>query len=117
AHLLEAKVRSTMGPTLDSWLDQLASPEPTPGGGSAAALAGALGAALLAMVGRLTVGRKAYAAVDGEFRELTVKADALRGDLRRLVDEDAAAFNAVSTAYKLPKSTDGERVARTNAVD
>src|SRR5437763_1590694 len=62
-HLLEAKIRAAEGPTLDGWLEDLAGGAPVPGGGSAAALAGALAGALVAMVARLTVGRKAYAAV------------------------------------------------------
>ncbi len=117
AHLLETKVRASLGPTMDSWIDQLASVNPTPGGGSAAAHAGALAGALVAMVGRLTAGKKAYAHVDAEFRELTGRADALRAELRRLVDVDAAAFDRVSAAYKLPKNTEPEKAARVAAID
>src|SRR3989442_11323310 len=58
--LLEARIRALEGPTLDGWLEELAGGAPVPGGGSAAALTGALAAALVAMVGRLTLGRKAY---------------------------------------------------------
>jgi glutamate formiminotransferase/formiminotetrahydrofolate cyclodeaminase len=116
-HLLESKVRASMGPTLDGWLAQLAGPEPTPGGGSAAALAGALAAALVAMVGRLTTGRKIYAEVEDEFRDLTARAEGLRTELRRLVDVDAAAFNSVSAAHRLPKATEPQRAARVKAID
>src|SRR5207302_948663 len=63
-HLIEAKIRAAEGPSLDGWLEDLAGGGPVPGGGSAAALAGALAGALVAMVARLTVGRKAYAAVE-----------------------------------------------------
>lgn len=103
-HLLEAKIRQAEGPSLDGWLDELAGGAPSPGGGSAAALAGALAAALVAMVARLTVGRKAYAAVDNRAREILVEAEQLRQELRRLVDEDAAAYEMVSIAYKIPKA-------------
>jgi glutamate formiminotransferase/formiminotetrahydrofolate cyclodeaminase len=103
AHLLEAKIRAAEGPSLDGWLDELASASPVPGGGSAAALAGALAAALIEMVCRLTIGRKAYAAVAGTATEILTEATALRGELRALVDEDAAAYRQVTDAYKLPK--------------
>jgi glutamate formiminotransferase/formiminotetrahydrofolate cyclodeaminase len=116
-HLLEARIRAAQGPTMDAWIDELAGPSPAPGGGSAAALAGSLAAALAGMVGRLTVGRKAYAHVSAEFTALIVEADRLRGSLRRLVDEDAAAYTQVSAAYKLPKSTPAEQARRTDAID
>jgi glutamate formiminotransferase/formiminotetrahydrofolate cyclodeaminase len=107
-HLLEAKIRAAEGLSLDGWLDELAGGTPAPGGGSAAALAGALAAALVAMVARLTVGRKAYAAAEGEARRMLDTAERLRGELRRSVDEDATAYAKVSAAYRLPKD-DPER--------
>lgn len=116
-HILEAKIRANMGPTLDAWLEKLASVEPTPGGGSAAALSAALGASLVAMVGRLTTGKKAYAAVGADFGRLTARAEELRLALRRLVDDDATAFDRVSAAYKLPKTTAAEKIERQVAVD
>src|SRR6184192_977666 len=103
AHLLEPKIRAAEGPTLDGWLDELAGGAPVPGGGSAAALAGALAAALVAMVARLTIGRKAYAGVQQRVAEILAEAEALRAQLRRLVDDDAAAYAKVSAAYRLPK--------------
>lgn len=117
AHLVEGKVRAAQGPTLDGWVDQLASVEPAPGGGSAAALAGALAAALVAMVGRLTSGRKAYAAVAEEFKAITEEAERLRGELRQLVDEDAESYKQVMEAYKQPKETEQERQKRQEAID
>src|SRR3989454_12073949 len=109
-HILETKIRAALpapvpsaGPSLDGWIDELAGGAPTPGGGSAAALAGTLAAALVAMVARLTGGRKAYAAVRGRGRDMLAEAEQLRGELRRLVDEDAAAYEGVSRAYKIPK--------------
>ena len=104
AHLLEPKIRAAEGPTLDGWLDDLAGGAPVPGGGSAAAVAGALAAALVAMVARLTIGRKAYAGVQQRVAEILAEADALRAQLRRLADDDAAAYTKVSAAYRLPKS-------------
>ena len=102
-HLLEAKIREAEGPTLDAWIEELAGVAPVPGGGSAAALAGTLAAALVAMVSRLTIGRKAYAPADGRAREILAEAESLRAELRRLVDDDAAAYGRVSAAYKIPK--------------
>jgi glutamate formiminotransferase/formiminotetrahydrofolate cyclodeaminase len=112
-HLLEAKIRAAEGPSLDGWIDELAGGSPVPGGGSAAALAGALGAALVAMVARLTIGRKAYADAQTRATAILAEADRLRGELRRLVDEDALAYTAVSQAYKIPK----DDPARVKAID
>jgi glutamate formiminotransferase/formiminotetrahydrofolate cyclodeaminase len=112
-HLLEAKIRAAEGPSLDGWIDELAGGSPVPGGGSAAALAGTLAAALVAMVARLTIGRKAYASVEGRAKEIVAEAERLRGELRRLVDEDAAAYTGVSEAYKAPK----DNPARATAID
>lgn len=103
AHLLEARIREAEGPTLDGWIEALAGGAPVPGGGSASALAGALGAALVAMVARLTVGRKAYAAVQDRATAILTEAETLRGALRTLVDDDATAYGGVTAAYKVPK--------------
>jgi len=92
-----AHVRHTLG----DWMDSVASSSPAPGGGTVSAVAGAMAAGLAAMVARLTVGRKKYAEVDGEFRQVIERVEALRVRLMRL--GDAAAFNAVSAAYALPK--------------
>ena len=126
SHVLETKIRAaapsadapppaaTATPSLDAWIDELAGGSPTPGGGSAAALAGTLAAALVAMVARLTVGRKPYAAVDAQARDILDEADRLRAELRRLVDEDATAYEGVSRAYKIPK-VDPQRVQAVDA--
>jgi len=112
-HLLEAKIRAAEGPTLDGWIDDLAGAAPVPGGGSAAALAGALAGALVAMVARLTIGRKAYVAAEARARAILEESETVRGELRRLVDEDAAAYTRVSAAYKIAKDDAG----RTPAID
>jgi len=98
-------------------LDQLASASPTPGGGSASAHSGAVGAALVAMVGRLTVGKKKYAAVEGRMWEIIERADLIREELNRAVDEDAASYEAVMAARRLPKETPEQEEARSRAVD
>ncbi|MBU0984449.1 MAG: glutamate formimidoyltransferase [candidate division Zixibacteria bacterium] len=89
-----------------SFYDDVASSSPAPGGGSVAASAGALGAALSAMVCRLTVGKKAYAAVKDELGVVRDQADALLADLTKLINTDKAAFDAVMEAFKLPKGSD-----------
>jgi len=88
---------------LDTFLEKLASKDPVPGGGGAAALAGALGIALGNMVGSLTVGKKKYAEVEEEIRQLNEKADALRKELLELVEKDAQVFEPLSRAYSIPK--------------
>jgi len=106
-HLLEAKIRASEGPTVDQWFDELSSAEPAPGGGSAAAFAGAMGAALVAMVARLTIGRKAYASVEGEARRVLEAATDAMSVLRALVQADAAAYGLVRLAYQTPKTDPG----------
>ena len=85
------------------FIETLASKAPTPGGGGASALAGAIGTALGSMVGNLTIGKKKYAGIEPEIIELMAKAGKLQNDLLRLVDEDAAVFEPLSKAYGIPK--------------
>ena len=98
------------------FVDLLASDAPAPGGGSAAALEGALGAALTAMVCGLTVGKKKYA----EFQELAEEAQKKATDLKArfvdVMDRDTEAFNVVSAAFGMPKDTDEEKAARSAAI-
>ena len=95
---------------IDSFLAELASKAPTPGGGGAAALCGAVGVALGNMVGNLTLGKKKYAEVQEDIAALNAKAEALRADFLALIDADAAAFEPLSKAYGIPKDepTHGE---------
>ncbi|MBQ3356906.1 MAG: cyclodeaminase/cyclohydrolase family protein [Oscillospiraceae bacterium] len=85
------------------FVSALASPAPTPGGGGAAALLGAIGTALGNMVGALTVGKKKYAAVEEELRALTARCDALQAALLRQVEADEKGFLPLAEAYRLPK--------------
>jgi glutamate formiminotransferase/formiminotetrahydrofolate cyclodeaminase len=96
--------------------DVLSTDSPTPGGGSVAALSGALGAALAAMVGNLTVGKKGYDAVGDEMRRVAAAGQALKDELLAAVDRDAAAYDAVMAASRLPKKTPEEDAARWTAV-
>ena len=92
-----------MEKNIDKFLETLASSAPTPGGGGAAALCGALGIALGNMVGSLTLGKKKYADVQEDIAELNAKAEALRAGFVALVDADAEAFAPLSRAYSIPK--------------
>lgn len=89
--------------TTGDFLKALASGEPTPGGGGASALCGALGAALASMVGNLTTGKKKYAQYEQDIRRILDKAEDLRERLISCVDEDAACFEPLSRAYGIPK--------------
>ena len=102
--------------SVETFLEELASAAPAPGGGSAAAMAGATGAALVAMVARLTIGRKNYQDVTAEFEAILPRADALRAELLKLIDEDADSYARVMDAYQLPKNTDAEKETRTAAI-
>lgn len=92
-----------MEKNIDKFLETLASSAPTPGGGGAAALCGALAIALGNMVGNLTLGKKKYAAVQEDIAALNTKAEALRADFVALIDADAEAFAPLSKAYGIPK--------------
>jgi glutamate formiminotransferase/formiminotetrahydrofolate cyclodeaminase len=95
-----------------AFLEALASADPTPGGGSAAAYSGAIAAALVAMVARLTIGRKKYSDVQELMSAVLEKAEALRADLTADVERDAGAYQAVMAAYKLPKDSPQTNQAR-----
>ena len=92
-----------MEKNIDKFLAELASSAPTPGGGGAAALCGALGIALGNMVGNLTLGKKKYADVQEDIQALNAEAEALRADFVTLIDADAEAFAPLSRAYGIPK--------------
>ena len=96
---------------LTDYLHRLASSEPTPGGGSVAALCGALAAALGAMVCRLTFGKPRYAEVEAELQQVTAYLDQYRAELAVLVSEDAKAYDGLSAAYKVPKDDPGREAA------
>jgi len=94
----------------------LASDAPAPGGGSTVALMGALGASLTAMVAALTVGRSKYAANQTQMEQVLAEAERLRVEFLTLMDEDTDAFNQVTAAFALPKDSEQEKLARTEAI-
>ena len=102
---------------IKSFLDELASSAPAPGGGSVAALSGALGAALISMVSNLTVGKEKYAAVQGDINALLKQSESLREKLTGLLEEDVAAYSKLSKTMKMPRETDEQKAARAEAMD
>ena len=116
--VLERQVREVTsgGESVSGFVASVASSNPVPGGGSVAAHAGALAAALAQMVAGLTIGKKKYAAVDGEMKEAALRAVSLGNALAALVKRDAEAYSHVSEAYKLPKEPAEAAARRAEAV-
>lgn len=101
---------------VSNFLDELASNSPTPGGGSVAALAGALGAALISMVGNLTVDKKKYEGVEEDIKKIISSSEKLRYELSQLIEEDVKVFNNFMATYKMPKETEDEKRVRTEKI-
>lgn len=99
------------------FMDELASSAPAPGGGSVAALAGAMGAALVSMVCNLTIGKKKYADVEEEIKAILEQSEALRRELLTLLEEDVTAYTRVSEAMKMPRDTEEQKAIREEALD
>jgi formiminotetrahydrofolate cyclodeaminase len=102
---------------LGEFSDVLSSKAPVPGGGGASAVAAAVGASLGQMVASLTLGKKKYADVQGRIEELIPRFEAVRADLLALADEDAKAFEPLSHAYGLPRSTEEERAHKAEVME
>lgn len=98
--------------TIQSFLQDLSSHAPVPGGGAATALVGAMGAALISMVCNLTIGRPRYAAVESAMQQILTQSETARERLLALADADANAYAAVNAAYRLGKATEAERTTR-----
>lgn len=109
-------IADTAGTSIETFLNDLASGESTPGGGAAAALTGSQAAALLSMVLNFTVGRKKYAAVEEELRGVLLRTEEMRSDLLVYADKDAEAFGAVAACYSMPRTSAEEKAARTKAM-
>ncbi|MTI70421.1 MAG: cyclodeaminase/cyclohydrolase family protein [Firmicutes bacterium] len=110
--LIEKKVKG--------FIEETASKSPAPGGGSVSALAGSMGAALISMVGNLTIGKKAYESLDDDKKvkidENFEKVQKLVTKLNELVDEDTNAFDSVMQAFKMPKDTEEQKNKRSEAI-
>lgn len=102
--------------TLTQFTDELAADSAAPGGGSVAALSGALGASLVSMVCRLTIGKKGYEEYEDEVKEVLVESDRLRRSLLNAIDIDAKAFEKVMDAFAAPKGTEEEKAARRDLI-
>jgi formiminotetrahydrofolate cyclodeaminase len=101
---------------VSNFLDELASNSPTPGGGSVAALAGALGAGLISMVCNLTIGKNKYEGVEEEIKRILNFSEKLRYELSQLIEEDVKVFNNFMATYKMPKETELEKEIRTKKI-
>jgi formiminotetrahydrofolate cyclodeaminase len=102
--------------SVEDYLDAAASGLPTPGGGSVSALAGALGATMASMAGNFTTGKKKFADVETEVNELLESLSTARRRLADLAQKDTEAYAAVSEAFKLPRKTDDEKLARKTVI-
>jgi len=102
--------------TLTDFTQLLSSDAPAPGGGSAAALEGALGTALLRMVAALTIGKKNYEQYQELMEEILQKADGIKNNFIDVIDRDTEAFNGVSAVFSMPKESAEEKAARTQAM-
>jgi glutamate formiminotransferase/formiminotetrahydrofolate cyclodeaminase len=114
--LYEAMAQSGPGAGA-TFLDSLAAGTATPGGGAAAAFSGAMAAGLVAMVARLTIGKKKYAEVELQMKEILNQAERLRQELTHHVQEDSAAFEQVMAAFRLPRETPEQETARNRAIE
>ena len=112
----QSSTQAITGISIDDFLDRLASKDPTPGGGGAAAIMGAMGAALVSMVCNVSYGKKGYEAAEPELREVCAQSEALRKRLTGMVADDVSAFDELMAAYKLPKNTDEDKERRSLAI-
>jgi formiminotetrahydrofolate cyclodeaminase len=102
---------------IDQFLDRLASSAPTPGGGSAAAVMGAMGAALTSMVCNVTIGKKGLEGVEASMLAVRAESARLQVRLTEMMAEDIAAFDGLMAAYKLPKATEEDKARRSTAIE
>ena len=103
--------------TIQGFLDVLSSKEPVPGGGGASALAGALGNALGQMVANLTMGKKKYAEVEDEIKELAERMKGIQGQFTALADQDAKVFAPLAKCYSLPSGTEEEKAYKAEVME
>jgi glutamate formiminotransferase/formiminotetrahydrofolate cyclodeaminase len=117
SQILESRIYEAAQKKESPFLDRLAAGTPTPGGGSAAAFAGAMTASLASMVAQLTVGKSKYEDVQGRMKSIVKESKELKEQLEGLVDRDAQAFEDVLLALRMPRETENEQAARTEALE
>lgn len=103
--------------TIKTYLKDLSSSSPTPGGGNASALCGAIASSLVMMICNLTIGKKKYADVENEMKDILEKLETTKNDFLKLAEEDNDAFNKVIKSFRLPKETDEEKKTRREKID
>jgi methenyltetrahydrofolate cyclohydrolase len=103
--------------TIKNYLDELSTNSPTPGGGNVSAFCGALACSLGLMVCNLTIGKKKYAEVENEMKEISIKLEGFKNDFLKLADEDNKAFEQVMNAFRLPKETEEEKKTRSDRIE
>jgi len=116
AEIVMPEPNQSPGNSLGSFAEQVAAGTPTPGGGSVAAYCGVLATALGRMMCNLTIGKQKYAAVEPRVSEINSRLEQLGAELRRLIDDDAASFEGVLAAYRLPKETAEQKAERTRLI-
>lgn len=109
-------MKPMMQASIEEFLERLASREATPGGGSAAAVMGAMGAALVSMVCNVSFGKKGCESAEPELKALLAESETLRRRLADLLEQDIAAFDGLMAAYKRPKTTEEDKAARSQAI-
>jgi len=102
--------------SIEQFLDELASKQATPGGGSAAAIMGAESAALISMVCNLTIGKPKYAEVEAEMKTLLQRSESLREKLTGMIKADIDVFDKLMATYGLPKQSEQEKIARSTKI-
>ena len=116
-YILERDNKELANLSVESFVDEVSSSSPAPGGGSVSALSGSLGAALMSMVANLTYNKKGYEEYNQKISDIGISAQKLKKDLLILIDEDTRAFDGIMNAFRMPKKTDEEKAARLKAVD
>ena len=116
-YILEGDNKELVNLSVESFVDEVSSSSPAPGGGSVSALSGSLGAALMSMVANLTYNKKGYEEYNQKISDIGISAQKFKKDLLILIDEDTRAFDGIMNAFRLPKKTDKEKAIRSDSIE